>query len=240
MILNPLFEKLQTVVLAVVFLAAGFYTFGNALKFDRLYIGILLFACWLCRKDWNVLAVIAIIAIERVVEEAAWLSLSNVLAVKLPLYCLCFFLVYKFSDGLVRSLCLVSLGLVVLSESYWLLVGYAPPEIYWDAYYLCQSLIIRWLFVRRCFLMSDLLARHYPGVVRSLDLDYILSHVMMGYVLLSLLQLVEFQLRHTFGLQHIDFVHGAYPFVAHSFSIFILFSIFSHSIKVKQINSIHA
>lgn len=240
MILHPLLEKCQTVVLALVFLAAGIYTFGNALKFDRLYIAILFFACWLSRKDWNVLAIISIIVVERVVEEVAWLSLSNILVIKLPLYSLCAYCIFKFSNGFIRWLCFVSLALVVCSECYWLAIEYRAPEMYWDVYYLCQSLLVRWLFMRRCFLMGDLLARYYPGVVRSLDLDYILSHVMLGYVILSVLQLAEFQLRHSFGLHHIDTIHSLYPYIAHSFSIFILFSVFTHSIKIRHINSIHA
>ncbi len=240
MILTPLLEKLQTAILAVVFLAAGLITFGNALVFDRLYIGILLFACWLCRSEWNLLSIIAIIALERVVEEMAWITLTNEYMIKLPLYCLCTYLIYKFCQGSFRWYCFFCISLVFGSEIYWLLTNYLAPEIYWDVYYLAQTLLTRWLFVHRCFLLGNLTAERFPGTAKSLELDYLLANLMTGYAILSSFQILEYLLRHSLGFHDIAYIHASYPYVAHSFSIFILFSIFLNSIRFRQVNSIIA
>ena len=240
MILNPLLEKFQTATLAVIFLAAGLYTFGNALVFDRLYIAILIFACWLCRKEWNLLTVIAIIALERIVEEIAWLNLNNEYLVKLPLYCLCTYVIYKFSQGAFRWYCFVCVGMVYSSEIYWTLTNYDGPEIYWHVYYLSQTLVIRWLFVHRCFMLSNAIADKYPGRAKSLDLDFVLANLMTIYAVLSTFQQIEYMLRHSLGLHNIDVVYAVYPYLTHGLSTFILYAVFLSSIKFKQLNSLNA
>lgn len=240
MILNPLLEKIQTAVLGMLFLGAGLYTFGNAFEFDRLYIGILVFAAWLCRKEWNLLSIIIIVALERVVEEIAWINLTNEYAIKLPLYFLCSYLIYKCCYDALKWYCLGCLALVFSSEIYWLMTDYSPPEIYWHVYYLTQALVVRWLFIHRCFWICNILPDRHLVKVKSLDLDYILANLMTAYVVLSTFQLLEYMSRHVLALESIDYIYTLYPYIAHSMSTFILFSIFSTTLKFKQLNSLNA
>lgn len=240
MILNPLLEKIQTAFLAVLFLAAGLYTFGNGFIFDRLYIAILFFACWICRKEWNLLSVIAIIALERIVEEVAWLNLSNAYLIKLPLYSLCTYAIYKFCDGMLKWYFLACAGFVFASEFHWWRTNYDAPEIYWYIYTMTQSLVVRWLFIHRCFILSNAIADRYPGRAKSLGLDYVMSNLLTIYAFFSTFTLFEYLLRHIFGLQSIDVIYYAYPYVAHGLSTFILYAVFLSSVKFKQLNSINA
>lgn len=240
MILNPLLEKIQTAILAVIFLAAGLYTFGNALVFDRLFIGILVFAGWLCRKDLNLLSIIALITLIRIVEEVAWINLTNAYMVKLPLYCLCTYLIYRCCYDGFKWYSLTCLALVFSAEIYWLATGYQAPEVYWDVYYLTQSIVIRWTFVNRCFWMCNLLPDKHLSKIKSLDLDYILSTLTTGYLLLSSFKLYEYLLRHIFGFHSIDYVYNVAPYVSQLLSTFILFTVFITSLKFKQFKSINA
>lgn len=65
-----------------IFIAAGIFTFGNALIFDRLFLGIIVFTAILCRRDVNVLSVTAIIFLQHLIEQLAWLYLPSTYLMK--------------------------------------------------------------------------------------------------------------------------------------------------------------
>ena len=55
MVLRAYLPKFMTTFCGGFFVAAGIFTFGNALIFDRPFLGVILFIAFLCRQDVNVL-----------------------------------------------------------------------------------------------------------------------------------------------------------------------------------------
>ena len=138
MILRAYLPKIFAALFGGLFVAAGVFTFGNALVFDRLFLGVIVFTAILCRQDVNVLSVIAIIFLQHIIEEFAWLYLPSSYIIKVLVYIFGFWLVYYFWYDWTSKILTLCLILGVSTEVYWFVIEYDPPQTFW---YVCIIMI---------------------------------------------------------------------------------------------------
>lgn len=72
MLLSHYLPKILTALFGGLFVSLGIYTFGNALLFDRIFIGVLIFTAVICRKNIDVLGVVVILVAFTLLDEAGW------------------------------------------------------------------------------------------------------------------------------------------------------------------------
>jgi len=105
-----------TALFAGLFIATGILTFGNALIFDRLFIAILIFTALVCTSNINVVGSIAILALERLLEELFWFLLhdlwNNIWYLKIIVYCLLCWTIYDLYPFAMQSIATFTLWIV--------------------------------------------------------------------------------------------------------------------------------
>lgn len=226
MILRAYLPQIFTALFGGLFIAASILTFGNALAFDRIFLGVILFTAILCRKDVNVLSVIVIIFLQHLVEELAWLYIPDSYQIKALVCIVGFWLVhYLWYDwaSKILLLCLVSW---VSTEIYWFMVEYDPPQTFW---YLCIIMIC--ISIRHLvFLRVNLVGTYLPKHAKSINLDWLLYKINAVIMLVQAVVLFEYFLRHLFGYD-VLFAYEALPYIIHALSTLLIWATFNESYK---------
>jgi hypothetical protein len=241
MIIRAYLPKFLTALFGVIFIAAGIFTFGNGLIFDRLYIAVLIFTGIVCRKDINVVGVVVILCIERLVDELFWYlfveNFYNILHVKFMIYIALGCIIYKlWFDGMTK-LALPCLVASVLAEIYWMYAAYEnTPGIYWYNIVISLSLIVRFLLFSRINLTDRLLNK----IGNSISLDWYIYQVTKLYIITEAINLLEYLLRHILNLPDLQFVYPIYPYIIQSIATFTLWIVFSETNKLLKSHLISA
>ena len=76
-------QRFVILLMSGLVITAGFFTFGNAEIFDRIFLAVLIALIIYFHDDKNLASVFAIIVIGRVFEELIWLTLSDTTLVKI-------------------------------------------------------------------------------------------------------------------------------------------------------------
>ncbi|MBU3003322.1 hypothetical protein [Paraglaciecola arctica] len=227
MILRAYLPRLITALFGVLFVSASIYTFGNALVFDRLFLGVILFTAILCRQDVNVLSVIAIIFLQHIVEEFAWLYLPSSYIIKGLIYLSGFWLVYYFWYDWTSKILLLCIVLGVSTEVYWFVVAYDPPQTFW---YVC--IIIICISVRHLVFLRVNMVEHYISPkAKSINLDWVLYKINALIIIAQATVLLEYYLRHILGFQNALLAYESLPYVIHALSTLLIWATFNESYK---------
>ncbi|MCC2616693.1 hypothetical protein LJ739_10615 [Aestuariibacter halophilus] len=230
MLLRHYTPKILTALFGGLFVFAGFYTFGNALLFDRIFIGVLIFTALICRKNVNVLGVVVILVIQRLLEEAGW-SISEAnheLLVKAVFYGLALFVYYKTRFDELSKVFLTTITIALLSEAYWYFSDKSAPEIYWYVFVATNAFLVRYLVFVRVGFTGD----YFPQKAESINLDW---HIFKLYGVASFLQLImiaEYIVRSVFGFIKITYVYYTYPYVAQALATYAVWVIFNESYRL--------
>jgi hypothetical protein len=227
MILRAYLPKFLTALLGGLFVAASIFTFGNALVFDRLFLGVILFTAILCRQDVNVLSVIAIIFLQHIIEEFAWLYLPSSYLIKGLVYITGFWLVYYFWYDWTSKILLLCIILGVSTEVYWFVTEYDPPQTFWYVCIIMICISIRHLV----FLRVNLVENYLSKKAKSINLDWVLYKINAVVIIAQTTVLFEYYLRHLFGFQNALFAYEALPFIIHGLSTLLIWSTFNESYK---------
>lgn len=218
----PFVSWLVNSVIAIAFILLGYYTFGNAMLFDRLFFLCLLFAGFFCRKDVNVLSVVFIIVAGRVLDEAGFQLLDNPdLLFKIMVYPLLGLAIYRFKDDELFYLAMAALLGCVCAEIYWLAIGYQPPNILWSLFGMLLSLAFRYALIFRLFVIE----KFYPGRSRGILIDFIIRLVAGAHIIISVLMITEYLLRHVGGTD-VMYMYNSYPYVSHALALITLWALF--------------
>ncbi|WP_166425793.1 hypothetical protein [Paraglaciecola sp. 20A4] len=233
MLVRAYLPKIITALFGGLFIAAGILTFGNALVFDRIFIGILLFTGFICRKDINVLGIILILAVIRVLEEALWFifaeQLYNHWLSKITIYLLLFFIIYKFWFDKMSKISLLILLLCISAEIYWIIIGYTlAPAIYWYAALVGLGLLTRHFLFSRIQMTEQFTSK--SG--KSINLDWYIYQVTRIYIFIEGLNIFEYILRHVFQIKYIQIIYYVYPYIMQSLATFTLWIVFNEANKL--------
>jgi hypothetical protein len=237
MLLHAYLPKLITALFGGLFIAAGVLTFGNALIFDRLYIGILIFTAIICRKNINVVGIIVILLIERIIEELLWFSFVdhfyNLWTVKILVYTALGFMLYKLWYDTMAKVALPCLLLSIGADLYWYVIEYAnAPGIYWYNIIIAQSLLVRYLLFSRIELTEDF----FKMPAESSNLDWFIYQITRLYIIIQALNISEYLLRHS-GIErfsHIQIIYNIYPYLIHLIGTFTLWILFNEVNKILE------
>ena len=228
MFFSPFVEKFVRTIIALTLVAAGVATFGSPLYFDRLYILIIVTVGFFARKDINILGVIALLGGQRVIEEAAFIFIDVQPAlIKLPIYFFCLVGLYRIRfDSICYILCpllLITFG----AEIYWYLDSYKAPVIWWHLLLITSSML-----VRKFIWMRELWCKkHFPGKVRSLDLDYYIYELCLIYIWVNIAMVLEYFVRHILNIKDCLYVYYSFPYIAQTITILTLLLLVDQSIK---------
>jgi hypothetical protein len=227
MFIRAYLPKILTALFGGLFVAASIFTFGNALVFDRLFLGVLIFTAILCRRDVNVLSITAIIFLQHIVEEMAWLYLPSSYLIKALIYIAGFWLVYYFWYDWTSKILLLCTVLAASTEIYWFVIKYDPPQTFW---YVCIMMIC--ISIRHLvFLRVSVVENHISTKAKSINLDWVLYKINAVIIIAQTIVLLEYYLRHILGFQNALFAYNSLAYVIHALSTILIWAIFNESYK---------
>lgn len=231
MLLSHYLPKILTALFGGLFIFAGVYTFGEPLLFDRLFICILIFTAFVCRKNINVLGVVVILVIQQLVVETAWtiseLEFTN--AVKALFYLASIALYWFIKYDKLSRLLLVALVLSLAAEFYWLAMGQSAPQVYWYVALLSSYAFVRHLFFMRVTYMQDWFKNR---TVESINLDWQIYKLNAFFALLQFLMVIEYIIRGITGFNNLLYVWASYPYIVQLGYTYLIWVIFFESYKL--------
>jgi len=233
MLIRAYLPQIMTALFGGFFVAAGIFTFGNAFIFDRLYLAILIFTAFICRKNINVVGIIVILLFERIFEETLWFFLhdiwNNIWFLKAGVYLTLGALTVKLWHDPMSKIALSCLVFSLFAEFYWHLTDYEKvPSIYWHNIIIGQSLVVRYLLFSRIGLTYKLLSKHS----KSINLDWFIYQITSLYIVVEAFNIFEYLLRHIAKLLQVQFVYTIYPYVMQSLATFTLWIVFNETNKL--------
>jgi hypothetical protein len=227
MLVRAYLPPIMTALFGGLFIAAGILTFGNAAIFDRLFIGILVFTAVTCRKNVNILSVVAIILLQRALEECAWSFLTDTYLIKIALYSFGFWLVYYLRHDWITRVLLTSLILVSVAEIYWYINDDLAPQVYWNIGLMIFDVIIRYLIFSR-FSFVEL---WFKGRAVSINLDWTIYKLSAIAIIVQCAIITEYLIRHILELPNLLLVYSAYPYAMHIIATIAIWATFHESYK---------
>jgi hypothetical protein len=233
MLLRAYLPKFITALFGGLFIATGILTFGNAMVFDRLFIGVLIFTAIVCRKNINVVGIIAILAVERLLEELLWFSVIdqfyNIWQMKVVIYLGLMWMLYKLWYDSMVKIALPFILFSITAEFYWYFIDYDRiPGIYWYNIIIALNLLTRYLLFSRIELTETVSSKS----AESINLDWIVYQITRLYIVIEILNISEYLLRHTVEYFDIQLVYSSYPYLVHSISTFTLWVVFHETSKL--------
>ena len=203
---------------SVLFVCAGFLTYGDSLLFEKIYLALLGFVAVLFIRDINIVSIIVISAAANLSSEILYplvISEHFQLILKLLTYLAVCYTLYKVSEDSMRLPTVIVVGLCLTTECYWYLTGQEAPMIFWYVLLLTINLWVRHFLFARVFIM----AKYFPTQYRSLNLDHTLYQLVFFYILLHQLVLVEYILRRVFDVSSTHIYYAA-PYIFHGLSTY--------------------
>jgi hypothetical protein len=227
MLIRAYLPQILAALFGGLFVAAGIFTFGNALLFDRLFLGVIVFTAILCRKEINIVAALAIILLQHLFEEIAWLYLPNYDIANIPIYLAALWFSYYFWYDWVSKILLINSILAICAEVYWHLTGYSAPSIAWYLGLMIVCLVVRhFVFIRVGFV--DL---YFSDKGKSINLDWILYKINAFVVLTQTIVLYEYFARHILGYSNALLAYNYSAYLIHGLSTLIIWAAFSESYR---------
>ncbi|MFT5674770.1 MAG: hypothetical protein ACI808_000694 [Paraglaciecola sp.] len=233
MLLRAYLPKFITALFGGLFIATGILTFGNAMIFDRLFIGVLIFTAIVCRSNINVVGIIAILALERLLEEFLWFSVIdqfyNIWQMKIVIYAGLAWMLYKLWYDTMVKIVLPFILLSVAAEFYWYFIDYEKiPGIYWYNIIIGLNLLTRYLLFSRMELTESITSKS----AESINLDWVVYQITRLYIVIEILNISEYLIRHLLTYSNIQLIYSSYPYLLHSISTFTLWVVFNETNKL--------
>ncbi|WP_158769841.1 hypothetical protein [Paraglaciecola sp. L1A13] len=203
---------------SVLFVCAGFLTYGDSLLFEKIYLALLGFVAVLFIRDINIVSIIVISAAANLSSEILYplvISEHFQLILKLLTYLAVCYTLYKVSEDSMRLPTVIVVGLCLTTECYWYLTSQEAPMIFWYVLLLTINLWVRHFLFARVFIM----AKYFPTQYRSLNLDHTLYQLVFFYILLHQLVLVEYILRRVFDVSSTHIYYAA-PYIFHGLTTY--------------------
>lgn len=216
-------------LIGLAFVLLGYYTFGNALLFDRLFLLCLIFAGVFCRKDVNILSVVIIIFAGRMLDEAAYQLLENPdLLLKIMIYPLLAYAIYRFKDDELFNLAIVALAMCLSAETYWLAIGYQPPDIMWSMFGITLNMTVRHALIFRLFVIE----KFFPDKAEDIMIDFIIRLVAGIHVIVGALMIVEYLVRHL-GIANPLYIYSSYGYISQAIAVVTMWALFHQTYQLR-------
>jgi hypothetical protein len=215
---------------AIAFVAAEFLAYDDVVLFLKIHIAVLVFMGVIFIRDINVLSIIIIIGAANVCASLLYpiiMESDYQAALKLLTYGLICFTLFKLKTETHRLSISVAVGLCIAAELYWLVTDYNAPKIYLSVLLININVLVRYFMFQRVFIVS----KYFPKQYRSLDLDMTIHDVVWYYVLLHMLVLLEYGVRHILKVQ-IQIVYDLSSYIFHGLTTFLVLLILVQGYKI--------
>lgn len=239
MLLEYGFKKLSTYITLTLTAAILLLTFGNPLYFDRIIVFVLLVTAALSFKlDKNIFSIACIILFERVFEETIWAIMNHELwdydLIYAQFALLCVVLICALNrQQLLSKLVVLFVLICEAAYLYWYSIGYVVPRLGFAFTILLETLISINLLSRRVQIWHKYIAPDKSVMRKGIDKSMLL--IMHLFILLEVLRISEYLLRHIFGMHQIIVIFNNYAYMAHCLTAFILWIMFIESWRlIKQ------
>lgn len=227
MLLKVYIPQFMAALFGGLFIFVGILSFGKANFFDHLFIGIIIFTGIICRKNINVVSLLAIILLQIIVQELAWVVLTDSSLLKISLYSIVLILMYSLRfDEIIKWIAPLLL-LAIASEIYWYVADYSAPQLNWYLILLISCLITRYMIFSRV----EFIDSYFPKQGQSTNLDWIFYKLMGITAFVHALMILEYLIRHILGQDQILLVYYSYPYIIHIVAIFSIWATFHESYK---------
>ena len=125
----------------------------------------------------------------------------------------------------------------ISAECYWYLVEYEHiPSIHWYNIIICLNLLTRYLLFSRIEFTESLFGQS----AQSINLDWLVYQITRFYILMEMLNVTEYLLRHLAQLTQVQFIYDLYPYAMQSIATFTLWIVFNESHKLIKSRFINA
>lgn len=203
---------------SVLFVCAGFLTYGDTLLFEKIYLALLGFVAVLFIRDINLVSIIVISAGANLSSELLYplvISEQFQFPLKILTYLVSCWTLFKVSEDSMRWPTVAVVALCLVTEGYWYVSGQDSPMIFWYVLLLTINLWVRHFLFARVFIM----AKHFPSQYRSLNLDHTLYQLVFFYILLHQIILLEYIVRRVFDVP-ITHIYYAAPYIFHGLTTY--------------------
>jgi hypothetical protein len=230
MLIRAYLPQILTALFGGLFVWLGIMTFDNPTVFDRLFIFILLFTAFVCRRNINIVGVIIVVAIHQILGVSAWFifNLENTFYLKIAFYLFGIAMWYKVKYDPVSKLLLISLLLSFISELYWYISDIEGSALHWYIMVLSINLLTRHLIFQRVNFTDT----YFPNKVVSINLDWHIYKLNALAIIFQTVNIFEYMLRGVFGLKDLMYVYDFYSYAMQAISTYTVFIIFSESYKL--------
>lgn len=197
---------------------------------------LLLSAAYSYHIDKNIFGIFVILFLERVFEESMFLlkevSEQNDIGFNILVILLCTFACYKLRYDRMIWVAIGALASLLLAEVYWFYIDYDKPHIFWGILMLFQSLIVRHFI----FFRPAIMEQRFPEWkdIRWINTDWQIYQLRFVFVVLELLRLGEYYVRHILGFTDIVVIYNLYPYAAHAVASIIVWIILNELIRMTR------
>ena len=218
MLLAHYLPKLITALFGGLFISLGFYTFGNALLFDRIFIGVLIFTGIVCRKNIDVLGVVCILILLRAIDEAGWFIFENTdeTVVKIGFYALAVTGCFKLKFDPLSKLMMLCLTISLIAEVYWYVNAIQGKSIHWYVFTFFVALLQRYLIFVRVSYTQD----WFKGRGESINLDWHIYKLAAASSFILAGSIIEYSIRNVLGFKQVLVVYTLYPYLMQAISTY--------------------
>lgn len=230
MLLAHYLPKLITALFGGLFISLGFYTFGNALLFDRIFIGVLIFTGIVCRKNIDVLGVVAILIGLRILDESGWYIFEHAdpTVAKVGFYLLAIASFFKLKFDPLSKLMLLCLVAALSAEIYWFATDATNKSIHWYMYALFLALVKRYFIFVRVSYTED----WFDGRGESINLDWHIYKLAGASAFIQAASVIEYFIRNVAGFKNVLVVYNLYPYAMQAIATYTVWIIFHESYKL--------
>ncbi|MEI8647284.1 hypothetical protein P4S73_03935 [Paraglaciecola sp. Hal342] len=147
---------------SVLFVCAGFLTYGDSLLFEKFYLALLGFVAVLFIRDINLVSIIVISAGANLSSELLYplvISEQFQFPLKILTYLVACWTLLKVSEDSMRLPTVFVVVLCLVTEGYWYISEQDAPMIFWYVLLLTINLWVRHFLFARVFIM----AKYFPA-----------------------------------------------------------------------------
>jgi len=229
MFFKPNIDWLVGAIIGGVLICMGYLTFGQV-SFDRIFFFSLIFVGVICRKEVNMLSVVVIVLASQVMSEAGFNILDKPdVFVKLFVYPALIYAIYNVRGSFLDWLVFPVVGMSIVAEIYWFIVGYNPPEIIWHLYLITLNMTLIFALDMRFLWVS----RIWPREEKELNIDFIIKIPLLFVVLINSIETIEYIFRHM-QLTSSTVIYYAGPYINSGMAIMLLWLIFLQAYLLKS------
>lgn len=223
------------ILLTLICIALGVYSYGVPLLFDCISTFSFLVIAYIFRADINIKTVCILLVIENTIINLSFLMVSDNLIYAAICYGITAITLWVVrADTLAKPIAIL-LFIALANEIYWYKSGHPPPLIYFHFLKISLSLMVRFLLLYRPHGLNYFL----NSGASILRLDWFVYKTIWVACIVECAMISEFLIRHSLGI-HAMLIYNSYEYIMQALSVWVLWLVVREAIKIQRENVIQA